>query len=137
DLVRRKIAEHREAGLAVALEAREREGDDEHLGMVPDVAVLAVPRGEVDVEEGILLHQVGVNGVDLLELAVRRREERVEDLQAEILLGGRHAGHRFLQDGRGILTPRNGAVNEPRWASAGESESEPVVDRFSRALPLS
>ena len=90
DLVRRQAAQQRQADVAVTFEGAQHQGDDEHLLVVAHVAVVVVPRGQPDVEPRVQLDQVAMNRLDLVELAVRRRQQRVEDFQPQVLFVGRH-----------------------------------------------
>jgi len=53
--------------------------------VVADVALGEVPGCEPDVEPRIGANHLGVNRVDLVELAVRRRQQRVKQPQTEVL----------------------------------------------------
>jgi hypothetical protein len=103
DLVRRQVAEHREADVAVAREVGQRERDDEHLLVVADVAVVAVPRGEAHVEPRVLFHQLGVQRVDEAQLAVRAGEQAVEHRQPQIDFTLRRGHH--ITSGRATGAP--------------------------------
>ncbi len=52
--------------------------------------MVVVPGGQADVEPRIVLDQIAMDRPDLLQLAVRRRQQRVQDFQPQVLLGGRH-----------------------------------------------
>jgi hypothetical protein len=54
--------------------------------VITHIAVIAVPRAQPDVEARIALDHVGVNRVDLIELSVRRGEQRVQQRQPQVLL---------------------------------------------------
>ena len=89
-LVGRQAAEQCQTDVAMSLESAEHERDDEHLLVVADVAVVVIPGGQADVEPRVLLDQLAMYRPDLLQLAVRRRQQGVEDLQPEVLLVCRH-----------------------------------------------
>ena len=86
DLVRRQAAQHRQPDVAVALEAAQDQRDDEHLLVVADVAMVVVPGRQADVEPRVLLDQLPMHRPDQLQLAVGRRQQRVQDLQPQVLL---------------------------------------------------
>ncbi len=89
DLVGRQLAEEREAHVPVAREVGERERGDEDLLVVADLALGEVPGGEPGVEARVALRHLLVERPQGVEVAVGRREERVQDREADVVLGHR------------------------------------------------
>mgnify|MGYP001403109210 CR=1 FL=1 len=86
DLVGRQLLQHHEAGVAVRADLAREQHRDEYLAVVAHVTVPAVPRGEVTVEDRVLLEHQLVQRLHVLQLAVGRGEEGVQELQAEVHL---------------------------------------------------
>ncbi len=84
DLKRRESLQQRPARLAeLRVLASEQVSGEQHL-VVAHLPALEVPGREVRVEERVALQRLGVQRRELLELAVRRRQEGVEDLHPHI-----------------------------------------------------
>ena len=86
DLVRRKAAQHCQTDVTMPLELAEDQCDDEHFLVVAHVAVVGVPGAQADVEARVFRHHFLVDRPDLRQLAVWSRQQRVEELQAQVLL---------------------------------------------------
>ena len=95
-LVWRQAAQDRQADISVAFECAQHQGDDEHLLVVAHVAVVVVPCRQPHVEPRIELDQIPMDRVDLIELAMRRREQRVQDFQPQVLFAGCHDVTSFM-----------------------------------------
>ena len=78
NLVRRQATQQRQADIAVSLRLREAEADHEHLLVVAHLAVIGVPRGHPDVEARVLRQDFLVQGIECGQVAVRRRQQCVE-----------------------------------------------------------
>jgi hypothetical protein len=74
----------------VAGEIAQGQRDHEHFLVIAHVTVVVVPGGQAHVEARVLFDHLGVQRPDEVELAVRGGQQRVEDFQAQVLLGGRH-----------------------------------------------
>ena len=73
-LVRRQVAQHCQAYIAVTREIRQHKVYDEHFLVIANIAVIGVPCGQPNVEPRVLADQVLVHRPDLRQLAVRSRQ---------------------------------------------------------------
>ena len=94
----RQALQQHPAGLTeLGVVAGEQVGHEEHL-VVAHLSRLHVPQSQAAVEERVALQRLRVQRRQLVELAVRRGQEGVEDADAHIALGhrggrGGHGGH--------------------------------------------
>src|SRR5262249_34162277 len=94
DLVKRQLLKQDPANLAQdRIVEREQVGDEERL-VIAHLAPLEVPKRDVPVEERVACQRLAVQRRQLRQLAVRRQQERVQDLDPDVALSGDRVGHR-------------------------------------------
>ena len=86
-LVRRHLPQQGQPHVAVSFEIGQGQRHDEHFLVVAYVPAVGIPGGQADVEPGVARNQIAMHRPDLRQLTVRRGEERVENLQTQILFG--------------------------------------------------
>ena len=74
----------------MAREIRENQAYDEHLFVIANVTVVVVPRRQTNVKPWIFLDQVLVHRPDLTQIPVGRRQQRVENVDTNVLLARVH-----------------------------------------------
>ena len=134
DLVGRQPAEQGQPDVPVPLEGAQDQRDDEHLLVVADVAMVVIPGGQPDIEPRVQLDQIAMDRPDLAQLAVGRGQQRVEDIQPQVLLEGHdpllliRASHpRHVRPGGGRAPgprragPRQRCVRSCHWVRASPS----------------
>ncbi len=87
ELIRRQATQQRQAHVAMPLRLREAEADHEHLLVVAHLAVVGVPRGQPHIEARILRQDFLVQGIEGSQVAVRCRQQRVEQIHPQVTLG--------------------------------------------------
>ena len=93
NLVRRKLTQHRQTHVAVTRETGKSEVDNEHFLVVTDFTVHKVPGCQSAVEQRIRYQHPRVSLVNACQVPVRRRQQRVQNVQTPILLWRRSVRH--------------------------------------------
>jgi hypothetical protein len=71
---RNQLPQQGQADVAVPLEVRKRQGNDEHLFVIPHIAVIVEPRRQSDIESRVFGDPILVNWPDLRQVTVRCRQ---------------------------------------------------------------